>query len=75
MTFESFYYKAPLTKEKTAREIMNPNPSSFKLGMKAYDVLVAMEERTRPISVAPITDPENHLIGIVLIHDLLQKGL
>ena len=64
-----------LTKEKTAREIMNPNPSSFPLGMKAYDVLVAMEERTRPISVAPITDKENHLVGIVLIHDLLQKGL
>ncbi|MBK8398396.1 MAG: KpsF/GutQ family sugar-phosphate isomerase [Leptospiraceae bacterium] len=64
-----------LTKEKTAREIMNPNPSSFKTGMKAYDVLVAMEDRNRPISTAPITDQENHLVGIVLIHDLLQRGL
>ena len=35
-------------KRKTAREIMNPNPSSFPLGMKAYDVLVAMEERSVP---------------------------
>lgn len=64
-----------LTKEKKAKEIMNPNPSSFTLGMKAYDVLVAMEDRKHPISVAPITDKQNKLVGMVLIHDLLQKGL
>jgi arabinose-5-phosphate isomerase len=64
-----------LTKDKTAREIMNSNPSAFQQGMKAYDVLVAMEDRNRPISVAPIVDKENHLVGIVSIHDLLQRGL
>lgn len=64
-----------LNKDKKAKDIMNSKPSSFPIGMKAYDVLVAMENRSRPISVAPITDSQNHLVGMVLIHDLLQKGL
>ena len=64
-----------LTKDKTAREIMNPKPSAFHVGMKAYDVLVAMEDRSRPISVAPIVDKEDRFVGIVSVHDLLQKGL
>jgi len=64
-----------LTKDKTASEIMNANPSRFQVGMKAYDVLVAMEDRTRPISVAPIVDKESRFVGIVSVHDLLQKGL
>lgn len=61
--------------ETTAKEIMNPNPSRFASGRKAYDVLVEMENRERPISVAPVVDSSNQLLGIILLHDLLQKGL
>lgn len=70
-----FLVEGYLTNEKTADKIMNPNPITFQLGMKAYDVLVSMENRKRPISVAPIVDKENHFIGMVSIHDLIQKGL
>ena len=43
--------------------------------MKAYDVLLEMEDRKRPISVAPIINSELKLVGIVSLHDLIQKGL
>ncbi|MCG9873611.1 MAG: KpsF/GutQ family sugar-phosphate isomerase [Leptospiraceae bacterium] len=59
----------------TAEKIMNPSPSFFLSGSNAYDVLVSMENRERPISVAPIIDSEHKLIGIITVHDLLQKGL
>jgi arabinose-5-phosphate isomerase len=60
---------------QTAGEIMNPSPTFYLSGTNAYDVLVSMESRDRPISVAPVIDSERRLIGIISIHDLLQKGL
>ncbi|TGL61055.1 KpsF/GutQ family sugar-phosphate isomerase [Leptospira sarikeiensis] len=58
-----------------AKELMNPKPIVFESGIMAYDVLQAMERREKPISVAPIISKEGNLLGIVSIHDLLQKGL
>lgn len=58
-----------------AEQLMNPNPTAFQSGSNAYDVLKEMESRPNPISVAPIVDDSKRLIGIVSIHDLLQKGL
>ncbi|MBM9499631.1 KpsF/GutQ family sugar-phosphate isomerase [Leptospira sp. 201903071] len=59
----------------TAKELMNSNPISFRSGENAYEILKQMESRPNPISVAPIIDERKVLIGIVSIHDLLQKGL
>jgi arabinose-5-phosphate isomerase len=64
-----------LNKDTTAREIMNPKPSFYHSGSKAYDVLLDMEKRARPISCAPVCDSEGKAVGIIIIHDLLQKGL
>lgn len=64
-----------LANENTASEIMNTNPIFFHVGEKAYDVLLAMEERNRPISAAPILDENERVAGIISLHDLLQKGL
>ena len=61
--------------EKLAEEIMNQDAIKFSIGMKAYDVLLEMEDRKRPISVAPIINSELKLVGIVSLHDLIQKGL
>ncbi len=58
-----------------AHDIMNTSPIFFKPEQKAYDVLIAMEERKHPISVAPILDEKKTLLGIISIHDLMQKGL
>ncbi len=59
----------------TAKELMNSNPIFFKSGENAYEILKQMESRPNPISVAPIIDDKRILIGIVSIHDLLQRGL
>ena len=55
---------------------MNNNPIRFSKDQKAYDVLLQMEDRKRPISVAPIVETvEGKLEGIISLHDLIQKGL
>lgn len=64
-----------LTPDVTAKELMNPNPSAFSPDDKAYDVLLQMESRERPISVAPVCAKDKTYVGMVLVHDLLQKGL
>ncbi|MCX7997776.1 MAG: CBS domain-containing protein, partial [Leptospiraceae bacterium] len=64
-----------LHKDIQAKDIMNPNPIFYRTGRKAYDVLKEMEDRARPISVAPILNDENELAGIVSLHDMLQRGL
>jgi arabinose-5-phosphate isomerase len=62
-------------KNLTAFEIMNRAPIHFFSESKAYDVLVEMENRKNPISVAPIIDKNFKFLGMISIHDLLQKGL
>jgi arabinose-5-phosphate isomerase len=64
-----------LNKYDTAKQIMNINPVRILSGRKAYDVLQEMEDRKRPISVVPVTDSDDKLLGMVSLHDLLQKGL
>ncbi|MBM9548137.1 KpsF/GutQ family sugar-phosphate isomerase [Leptospira sp. 201903074] len=59
----------------TAKDMMNANPSSFRPEEKAYDVLIKMEGRDRPISVAPVVDETGQFVGMISLHDLLQKGL
>ena len=65
-----------LSNEIKAFQIMNKDPIRFSKDQKAYDVLLQMEDRKRPISVAPIVEKvEGKLEGIISLHDLIQKGL
>lgn len=64
-----------LTNDLKADQIMNQNAIRFTLGLKAYDVLLEMEDRKRPISVAPIVNADSKLMGVVSLHDLIQRGL
>jgi arabinose-5-phosphate isomerase len=65
-----------LSNEIKANQIMNKDPIQFNRDQKAYDVLLQMEDRKRPISVAPIVEKlQGKLEGIVSLHDLIQKGL
>ena len=61
--------------EIKASEIMNKTPVTFSTGKKAYDILMAMENRERPISVVPIVATDNTLAGMISLHDLLHRGL
>ncbi|EOQ95340.1 sugar isomerase, KpsF/GutQ family [Leptospira wolbachii serovar Codice str. CDC] len=67
--------KKTLLPTVTAKDMMNANPSSFRPEEKAYDVLIKMEGRDRPISVAPVVDETGQFVGMISLHDLLQKGL
>lgn len=67
--------KNSFDKNLKAEQIMNPSPIHFFSDSKAYDVLLEMENRKNPISVAPIVDKNFLYIGMISIHDLLQKGL
>ncbi|MDF3822453.1 KpsF/GutQ family sugar-phosphate isomerase [Leptospira sp. 96542] len=70
-----FLTKKTLTPEVSASELMNGKPSCFLPTDKAYDVLLKMENKERPFSVAPVVDKENNFVGMISLHDLLQKGL
>ncbi|MEM7183124.1 MAG: KpsF/GutQ family sugar-phosphate isomerase [Spirochaetota bacterium] len=64
-----------LSNTLSAHEIMNPKPITVKSSEKAYDVLLKMEARERPISVVPVLDSQKKLVGILSLHDMLQLGL
>lgn len=60
----------------TAENIMTANPAVVLTpDQLAYDALRLMEDRPRPISVAPVVDSENVYIGMVRVHDLVRAGL
>ena len=60
----------------TAAQIMNPNPALvFAPEMLAYDALLAMEDRPRAISVAPVVETSGRCVGMLRVHDLVKAGL
>ncbi|MCB1177434.1 MAG: KpsF/GutQ family sugar-phosphate isomerase [Leptospiraceae bacterium] len=69
------FTKGQVTKDIKASELMNSNPIKFLTGKKAFDILQEMEDRKRPVTVSPIVDTNNIVQGIVILHDLLQRGL
>lgn len=61
----------------TAADIMTANPAlAFTPDQLAYEALRLMEDRPRPISVAPVIDPaDRRCLGMIRIHDLIRSGL
>jgi arabinose-5-phosphate isomerase len=61
---------------QTAATIMNPSPAvTLRPDQLAYDALRQMEERSRPVSVAPIVEADGRCLGMVRVHDLVRAGL
>jgi arabinose-5-phosphate isomerase len=61
---------------QTAGAIMNRQPAVvLHLDQMAYEALGWMEDRPRPISVAPVVDIEGCCVGMVRVHDLVRSGL
>ncbi len=52
--------------------VMTQNPRTMGPGAPAYDALNLME--AHQITVLPIVDPENKVLGILHLHDILGKG-
>jgi arabinose-5-phosphate isomerase len=58
--------------EKTAREVMTPQPRSIGPGALASQALELMEHHA--ITVLPVVDETRKVLGIVHLHDLLGRG-
>ena len=58
---------------KTAEEIMNPNPRAICPETRLGEALQIMEEGKSQISVLPVTEENDKVIGLIRIHDILVK--
>ncbi|RPH51198.1 MAG: KpsF/GutQ family sugar-phosphate isomerase [Desulfobacteraceae bacterium] len=58
--------------ELKAEDIMTENPRTADPDSPAYDALYLMEQFQ--ITVLPITDPGNKILGVLHLHDILGKG-
>ena len=66
----------PQALERTAVDIMNTAPAVvLDPEQLAYEALRLMEDRPRPISVAPVLDSERRCVGMLRVHDLIRAGL
>jgi arabinose-5-phosphate isomerase len=59
----------------TIEEVMNPKPSWVYRDEKAFKALQFMEKREKPISVLPVLDRLEKVVGMIHIHDLISRGL
>jgi arabinose-5-phosphate isomerase len=59
----------------TIEEVMNPKPSWVYQDEKAFKALQFMEKREKPISVLPVLDRLEKVVGMIHIHDLISRGL
>lgn len=59
----------------TLPQIMNPNPISIHAEDKAIKALKIMEEREKPLAVLPVVDGDRLVVGMIHLHDLIDKGL
>ena len=62
--------------ERSAEQVMTRKPAlTLHPDQLAYEAMRLMEERPRPLSVAPVVDDENRCQGMALIHDFVRAGL
>ena len=60
----------------TAEDIMTRQPAIIlRPDQLAYEALRLMEDRPRPISVAPVVDDAGIFLGMARVHDLVRAGL
>lgn len=59
-------------RELTVEQVMTSNPHVILPEMPLYDALNIMEKHQ--ITILPVTDTEQNLLGIVHLHDILGKG-
>ena len=60
----------------TAKDLMIKDPITISYKEMGTEALELMEKnRKKPISVLPVTNELNKIIGILKLHDLLQEGL
>jgi arabinose-5-phosphate isomerase len=56
-------------------EVMNSKPNWVYEDEKAIIALEFMEKREKPISVVPVLDRQEKIVGMVHLHDLVSRGI
>ena len=56
-------------------DIMNPSPTKVFNDEMAVDALELMRSRKKPITVLPVLNRKNKVVGMVHIHNLIAAGL
>lgn len=59
----------------TIAEVMNAKPNWVYLDEKAIKALEFMEKREKPISVLPVLDRQEKVVGMIHLHDLVSRGI
>ena len=59
----------------TIAEVMNDKPTLAYVDEKAINALEFMEKREKPISVLPVLDRQERVVGMIHLHDLIARGL
>ncbi len=59
----------------TIPEIMNAAPEFVREEDNAYRTLEYMEKRAKPISVLPVLNRQDKVVGMIHLHDILARGL
>jgi arabinose-5-phosphate isomerase len=54
---------------------MNLSPTVISSDQMAVDALEVMRNRKRPITVLPVVNRKNKVVGMVHLHNLLAAGL
>jgi arabinose-5-phosphate isomerase len=55
--------------------IMNASPEVTYTTDRAVHALERMRSRSKPTAVLPVLDPDQHIAGIIHLHDLIAAGL
>ena len=60
----------------TAEDIMTKDPITIEKDILVVDALKKMElNRRKPVSVLPVVDKQNIILGLLRLHDLIKSGL
>ena len=59
----------------TIAEVMNEKPNFVYVDEKAVNGLELMEKREKPISVLPVLDRQEKVVGMVHLHDFISRGI
>jgi len=62
--------------QKALAELMNPKPSFTYSDTSAYEILIKMQERQKPITLMPVLDRKTQaVVGMITLQDLVRAGL
>jgi arabinose-5-phosphate isomerase len=59
----------------TIDEIMNKEPVYVYEDEKAYSALELMQKRARPITIIPVLNRKDIVVGMLRMYDLVKEGL